>query len=187
MKPRIIYIHGNQATHWSFPWAPSLKAEFEKLGFSTFFETFPDSVIARAKYWLPFLEKHIQAGEDDILVGWSSGGTAAMRYAETHKIKGSVLISPSYTDLDDDLEKQSGWYKTPWDWEAIKKNQEQIALFYADNDPFIPQAEFETIAEKLQPKVVKIPGAGHFLGQGTFPQVVQYVQETYVGADKMEA
>ena len=111
MKPRIVYVHGNQATHWSFAWAPWLKSELEKKGYPTFFETMPDSIIARSEYWLPFLEEYVKVGENDILVGWSSGAVAAMRYAEQHKIKGSVLIGACYTDLGDELEKQSGYWK----------------------------------------------------------------------------
>ncbi len=113
MKPRVIFIHGNQSTHWAFAWAPWLKRELEARGYETFFETFPDSVIARAKYWLPFLEEHVRAGENDVLVGWSSGAVAAMRYAETHRVLGSVLVAPSHTDLGDALEKESGYFDAP--------------------------------------------------------------------------
>jgi uncharacterized protein len=179
MKPRIVYIHGNYTTHWSFAFAAWLKAELEKAGFPVFFETFPDSVIARAEYWIPFMEDHIKIGENDVIVGWSSGGTAAMRYAETHKLKGSVLVAPACTDLGDELEKQSGWYATPWNWDAIKQNQERIALFYADNDPFIPQEEFTAIAEGLAPETHMIPGAEHFLESQTFPELLEYLKTTY--------
>src|SRR5688500_9380638 len=156
MKPRFIYIHGNDTTHWSFSWASWLKAELEKLGFETFFETMPDSIIARAEYWLPFLKDHIKAGENDVLVGWSSGAVAAMRYAEKNKIKGSILVSPSYTDLGDDLEKQSGYFDKPWNWSGIRSNQEHIALIYGDDDPYIPQIEFEHIGKQIDDTIIKI-------------------------------
>ena len=175
MKPRITFLHGNGATHWSFAWAPWLKRELEKQGYETFFETFPDSVIARAKYWLPFLKDHIKAGENDILVGWSSGAVAAMRYAEENKILGSILVGPCYTDMGDELEKQSGYFNDPWDWKSIRDNQKHIVLVYSDDDPFIPQEEFETIAENLKPEVIKIPGAKHFIEQDTFPEVLDYI------------
>lgn len=54
-KPRIVYIHGNDSLHWSGGWAAWFKTEVEKLGFDTFFETMPDSIIARSEYWLAFL------------------------------------------------------------------------------------------------------------------------------------
>lgn len=118
---RIIFIHGNNTDHWSGGWCKWLKNELDKLGVESFFETFPDSILARSEFWLPFLKDHLKAGERDVLVGWSSGAVASMRYAEQNKILGSVLISPSYTDLGDETEKASGYFDKPWNWEAIKK------------------------------------------------------------------
>ncbi len=179
MKTRIIFIHGNQSTHWSFAYAQWLKNELEKLGFETFFETFPDSIIARSEYWLPFLKHHVRASGNDVIVGWSSGAVAAMRFAESNKIKGSVLISPCYTDLNDDLEKQSGYYSSPWNWEKIKNNQQKIAIFYGDNDPFIPQDQFKYIASMLKAKTVKVAGGKHFIEFKEFIQLLDYIKSTY--------
>lgn len=180
MKPRIVYIHGNGATHWSFAWAKWLKEELERAGYPTFFETMPDSVIARKEFWFPFLENHIKAGEGDVLVGWSSGAVAAMCYAEGHKIRGSVLIGPSTSDLGIDMEKQSGYFDEPWQWGKIKANQQHIALVHSDNDPFIPQEEFAKVATELTPEVIKLPGKGHFMEQDTFPELLEYIERTYL-------
>lgn len=179
MKPRIIFIHGNGAEDWKFAWTPWLKTELEKAGFETDFQLFPDPVIARAKFWIPFLHDQIQAGENDVLVGWSSGANAAMRYAEKYKIKGSVLVAPCYTDLGDEREKQSGYYDTPWDFSSMKKNQEHVALFYSDNDEFISVSEFESIAEQLQPEIHKFFGKGHFMNQETFEELRDCIVKTY--------
>jgi uncharacterized protein len=181
MKSRIIFIHGNQSTHWSFAWAPWLKIELEKLGHETFFEfeTMPDSIIARGKYWLPFMKEHIKIGENDVIVGWSSGAVAAMRYAEEVKIKGSILIAPCCTDLGDEMEKQSGYYESPWSWNKIKENQEKIFLVHSDNDPFIPQSEFETILENLKPKEIVIKNGKHFIEQDKFDEVLEIIKNNF--------
>src|ERR1700688_2258129 len=118
MQPRIIFIHGNQSTHWSFAWTSWLKQELENQAFPTFFETFPDSIIARAKYWLPFLKEHVGAAETDVIVGWSSGAVATMRYAEENNIRGSILVAPCVSDLGDALERESGYFDKPWDWQS---------------------------------------------------------------------
>lgn len=180
MKPRFIFVHGNETTHWSFGWAPWLKSELEKLGFETFFETMPDSIIARSEYWLPFLKEHAHAGKNDVLIGWSSGAVAAMRYAEENQILGSVLISPCYTDLGDDMEKQSGYYDKAWEWDHIKANQSKIALMWGDDDPYIPQSEFDFIASQLHPTTVKIHNGKHFIEQDDFPELLGYVKQTYL-------
>jgi len=179
MSTRIIFIHGNQTSDWAFGFAPWFKNELKKSGFETFFETFPDSLIAREKYWLPFLKENVKAGINDVLVGWSSGAAATMRYAEDNKIKGSILISPPYTDLGDKLEKQSGYFDKPWNWKKIKSNQGKIALFYGDDDPYIPQSQFEFIASKLNPDVFKIHEGKHFIEYQTFPQLLDYIKKNY--------
>ena len=178
-KPRIIFLHGNDTTHWSLSWAGWFKEELDKLGFDTFFETMPDSIFARADYWLPFIEEHIEANENDVIVGWSSGAVAAMRYAETNHILGSVLISPTYTDLGDDIEAESGYFDEPWKWGNIKAHQRKIALITGDNDPFIPQEEFDHIAKQLQPERIKISRGGHFVEQEVFPQLIEYIRTNY--------
>ena len=180
MKPRIVFVHGNQTTHWSFAWAALLQSELEKLGFETFFETMPDSIIARSEYWLPFLKEHVRVGENDVIVGWSSGAVAAMRYAEENKILGSVLVSPCYTDLGDEFEKQSGYYDKPWQWDKIRANQNKIALIWGDDDPYIPQEEFTFIAQHLDPAQIKIAGGGHFIEQDQFPELLEYIKKTYL-------
>lgn len=184
MKPRFIFVHGNGTTHWSFGWAPWLKTELEKMGFETFFETMPDSIIARSEYWLPFLNEHVKAGPNDVIIGWSSGAVAAMRYTQSNPILGSILISPCYTDLDDELEKQSGYYDQPWLWDKIKSNQEKIALFYGDDDPYIPQEEFEFIAEQLRPVGFKIHEGKHFAERESFPELLRYIEDTYKQAEE---
>lgn len=178
-KTRIIFIHGNQATNWAFSWSPWLKQELEKNGYQTFFETMPDSIIARAKYWIPFLKNFVKAGEEDVLVGWSSGAVAALRYAEENKIKGSVLVAPSYTDLGDESEKQSGYFDKPWDWEKIKNNQGKQVLVYSEDDPFIPKNEFEHIAENLKCEVVKFTDKKHFIEQDKFEEVKDYILKNF--------
>ncbi len=103
-----------------------------------------------------------------------------MRFAETNKLMGSILISPSYTDLGDELEKQSGYFDKLWEWESIKSNIKNIALFYGDNDPYIPQEQYEYITVKLKPVVIKVVGGKHFEDYKEFPQLIDFIKNTYL-------
>lgn len=136
-----------------------------------FFETMPDSINARAKYWLKFLEKTVCITEDDVIIGWSSGAVAAMRYAETHSYAGLILIGPHYTDLGLEDEKASGYFDAPWDWEAIKNNVKKIMLVHSDNDPYIPREDFLYIAAQLECERIEVHGARHFEERTEIPEM----------------
>jgi predicted alpha/beta hydrolase family esterase len=73
----------------------------------------PDPVEARSSIWLPYIQDVLNVDENTILVGHSSGAVAAMRYAETHKLGGSVLVGTYYTDLGYKDEKAAGYFDTP--------------------------------------------------------------------------
>ncbi len=174
---KIIFIHGNGGNSWSYLWTPWLKYELQKLNLNVIFETFPDSILARREYWLPYLKDKLKANEKTLLIGHSSGAVAAMRYAQDNKIYGSILISPCYTDLGIEDEKQSGWYKDPWDWNAIKNNQKVIGLFYSKNDQLIPLKEFIHIRDNLKPNnTFEFEHKGHFINQNDFIELLDYIK-----------
>lgn len=175
---KIIFIHGNGSMRWSFGWAPWLKEEIDQLGFNTIFETFPDSIFARKKYWIPFLKDHVKADENTVLVGWSSGAVASMRFAEENKILGSILVAPCYTDLGSEDEKISGWYDDPWKWDCIKNNQKFISLIYSKNDELIPIEEFEHIKENLQPdQIYEFEDKGHFIREEKMLEIIDSIKK----------
>jgi uncharacterized protein len=141
MKPNIVIIHGNSGSTGQDQWIPWLRSALESRGYAAANPTMPDNVEAKANIWIPYMRDVLGIGENTVVVGWSSGGVAAMHYAERYPILGSVLIGVCHTDLGDDLERASGYYDAPWDWERIKSNQRAIAQFASADDPCVPIAE----------------------------------------------
>jgi uncharacterized protein len=176
---RIVHLHGDGATHWAHPWVAHVQARLIDAGIGTFFETFPDSIDARAEYWLPFLRDHVRAGADDVLLGWSAGAVAAMRYAQEHRVRGLVLVAPYYTDLGLEVVRRSGFVTSPWDWPAIRANATDRVLFHSEGDPYIAQAEFRSLAELLQAEVHVLEGAGHFADLSTFDELEDFLLQRY--------
>jgi predicted alpha/beta hydrolase family esterase len=170
MTPKIIIIHGNGGADEREGWLPGVAAQLETAGFDVINKTFPDNQAARANIWLPHITQ-LGADEHTIIIGHSSGAVAALRYAETHHLLGSVLVSPCYTDLGDDLERRSGYYDTPWDWPAIKANQRWIIQFASPTDPYIPIKEARYIQKQLGTTYHELPARGHFM-DNTFPELV---------------
>ena len=178
-RPRIVYIHGDGVLHWSWGWVARLHADLQDAGFETFFELMPDSIEARAEYWMPFLKNHVRVCENDVLLGWSCGALAAMRVAEHQPIRGLVLVAPYFTDLGLEVVRKAGWVNDPWRWEAIRTNAPSIAMFHGSDDPYITQLEFAALTQHLDADAHAFVGAGHFSNQDTFPEVLHHIQQTF--------
>lgn len=178
--PKVIIIHGNGGATGTDHWFPSVKLALEKEGIKVITPTMPDNVLAREKYWLPFLKDKLHADENTILVGHSSGAVAAMRFAENNKIYGSVLVGVCHTDLDDEDEKRSGYYNRPWQWDRIKANQKWIVEFHSTDDPFIPVEEARYVHKKLNTEYTEATEEGHYGGGGKekleFPELVAVIK-----------
>ncbi len=177
---KIILIHGNGGGTGTDNWFPYVKNNLEAKGYKVISETMPDNVLARESQWLPFLKDKLEADENTILVGHSSGAVAAMRFAENNKIFGSVLVGACYTDLGDEDEKASGYYSRPWQWDKIKANQNWIIQFASTDDSYIPIEEARYIHERLDSEYHESNHEGHFgedKGKTEFPELVGVVTQ----------
>lgn len=176
---KAILIHGNGGCTAGDIWLPWLERELHGIGVDVINQTFPDNVKARASVWLPHLEL-LDADEDTILVGHSSGAVAAMRYAETHRLLGSVLVGVCHTDLGDAFERASGYYTAPWQWDTIRGNQRFIGIFNSADDPLIPIAEARFVAAKLKCSFFEFADRGHFIDRRDFPEALEFIQRQLV-------
>lgn len=173
--PDVVLIHGNGGCTAADFWLPAVASELTALGLEVVNQTFPDNVEARARYWLPHLEA-LGAGAETVVIGHSSGAVAALRYAETHRLRGSVLVGVCHTDLGDAFERASGYYEAPWDWAAIRAHQEWVGIFHSRDDPHIPVAEPRFVATRLGASYFELAGRGHFAAARPFPELVQFVR-----------
>jgi pimeloyl-ACP methyl ester carboxylesterase len=172
---KVILIHGNGGSTAGDIWLPFLERELTALGLAVINRTFPDNVKARARFWLPFLEE-LGADEHTIVIGHSSGAVAAMRYAETHRLLGSILVGVCHSDLGDAGEAASGYYQAPWQWQEIRANQQWIAIYQSADDPHIPVAEARFVAAQLKCSYFEFTDRGHFVDSHEFPEVVAYIR-----------
>ena len=176
---KVIIIPGNGGATPEDNWVPYLQREFEAAGITVVNRQFPDPGLARATYWLPFIES-LGADEHTILVGHSSGAIAAMRFAETHKILGSILVGAYHTDLGIEAERLSGYFDLPWNWPMIKRNQPWLVVFASIDDPYISIKEPRFLARQLAAEYHEYLDEGHFVGdkqKTAFPELVAVIKE----------
>ncbi|MEI6690202.1 MAG: alpha/beta hydrolase [bacterium] len=175
MKQKIIILPGNggcdvETANW-YSWA---RGKLIGLGYNVVMQNMPDGQIAHKDIWLPFIEKKLGADENAIIIGHSSGGVAALRYLEAHKLLGAIVIGVNHTDLGDATEKESGYYNTPWQWDKIKVNAKWIVQFCSTEDPYININEPLYIQEQLGSELHDIRGAGHFMTK-IFPELLNAI------------
>lgn len=175
MLLKIIFIHGNGGATASDAWIPAVCKDLEATGVQIVAETFPDNYTAKSSVWIANLEK-LKAGDSTIIVGHSSGALAAMRYAEDHKLLGSVLVGAAHTDLGDANEKASGYFDTPWQWDNIRTNQNWIIQFGSTDDPYIPVDEQHFVRDNLATEYHEFKNRGHFM-DNTFPELTKAILE----------
>ena len=178
---KAILIHGNGGCTAGDIWLPWVERELAAAGIDVINRTFPDNVKARARHWLPFLEE-LGADDQTILIGHSSGAVAAMRYAETHRLLGSVLVGVCHTDLGDAGEAASGYYDAPWQWDRIRNNQRWIGIYQSSDDPLIPVAEARFVAAQLKCSYFEHSDRGHFIDSREFPELVAFVRRQVGGS-----
>jgi predicted alpha/beta hydrolase family esterase len=172
---KFVIVPGNGAGEVTCAnWYGWISKKLKDAGVTCHLKNMPDPITAKESEWLPFMEKELDCDENTIIIGHSSGAEAAMRFAETHKIHGIVLVSACVTDLGDENERESGYYSRPWLWDKIKANTKIIGQFGSTDDPFIPWSEQEEVANGLGSNLFKFSGKGHFMSF-QFPELLKYV------------
>ena len=105
---KVIFIHGNGGCTASHHWYSAVADELKAKGVAVQLKDFPDNQVAHEAIWLDFLKNKLGVDENTVLIGHSSGAEAAMRFAETNRLLGTVLVAACYTDLGDPIEQESG-------------------------------------------------------------------------------
>lgn len=169
---KAIFIPGNGGGSTHDDWFPSVADALLRRGCEVISTgTWPDPVLARAEYWLPYLES-LGPDENTVLIGWSSGAIAALRHAEKQRILGSVLVAGYHTTLGLEDERISGYFDQPWDWPAIRAHQQWIVQFNSPSDPLIPIEEARFVHRQLQSDYHELAHRGHFHPMQEFPELV---------------
>ncbi|KAF9112877.1 putative hydrolase rbbp9 [Mortierella sp. AM989] len=189
---RIILIpgNGNDRVETSM-WYPSVinsltEARDPKTGHHLFpgggvLRTFPDPYDAHEEIWIKFMEDDIEIGENDVVIGHSSGAAAIMRYIETRKVKGVVLVSAYHSDLGDASEREAGYFNRPWNWDAMSTNTDWITQFSSPSDHLVPIEEQRDVASKIIGiEYRELPNRGHFIQDRHFPELVANVIQKMV-------
>ena len=126
-------------------------------------KTFPDPLYAHEEIWKAFAKDELDLDENTIIIGHSSGAACALRLMEEVRSAGCILVSGYDSDLGDDLERESGYFNRPFNYEKMRENTPWIIQFHAENDHLVPVDAARKVAKSLEKvKYVEHKKSGHF-------------------------
>lgn len=165
-------------------WFPWLKAELENLGYKVWLHELPEAWHPDLKRYWEFL-KGFDFNEESVIVGHSSGGAMVFgilhKLPQEKKIKLAVSVAGFYKDEGWGCE---GLFAEEYNWEKIKKQAKEIALFWSPDDPYIKRKQTDYLSGKLRVKPIVLENQKHF-SVGTigekykkFPELLTLIKST---------
>lgn len=177
----IVILHGINGfagKHWQ-QW---LHDELIKEGHKVIMPTLPDPEHPDRRAWQDTIEKLVKDENLTrlIIVGHSLGVPAALDVIEaiSTPIFSLVSVSGFYRAYGEDL---NDYYmqERKIRMDKVRRNVKHAAVFYGDNDPYVPQKELQALADELDVSPIIIPGGGHLntsAGYETFPQLLDSIK-----------
>lgn len=182
MKHALI-LHGTGASpeHNWFSW---LGRQLEHDGYKVWLPQLPDCDAPDTTKYNKFLlwDPNFVFDDETIVIGHSSGAVEILsllqHLPEYANIKAAFLVSAFKDNLGWDSLK--GLFIEPFDFENIRSKAERFIFIHSDNDPYVPLEQAEYIAERLNGKLLLLPGQGHFNTEQSerykeFPELLEII------------
>jgi len=183
-KYDIVIMHGTGGSpegNW-FPW---IAEKLKSLGHNVFVPRFPTPINQSVKNWCVALDAQApKFGENTILIGHSCGATYILHILEALKnpVAKSIFISGFIDKLGNEYfdNLNEDFINHNFDWEKIRKNAGEIIILHGDNDPYVPMAAAQRLADGLQTEIKIILNGGHLnaeSGYTQFPELMGLIKE----------
>lgn len=164
---RAVIFHGYSATpadHW-FGW---LADRLETDGISTTIPSLPSPLDPESRAWVTAVGRALgRPDEHTIVVAHSLGCLAVLRslrsLAEPWRVGELVLVS-GFVDPLPALPELDAFIGEGGDFSGISHHVDRITVIRSDDDPLVPPALTDRLANLLGVSAHVVPGAGHFLG-----------------------
>lgn len=174
---RALIFHGYGATpsdHW-FGW---LASQFERAAIQTVVPPLPQPLDPNAGLWQGTVGAALGTPDErTIVVAHSLGCLAVLRHLASLQGRwrlGTLVLVSGFVDRLPVLPELDEFIGGGCDVSGLAEHIDQIVVMRSDNDPLVPVASTDRLAELLGISAQVVPGAGHFLaddGVTSLPQV----------------
>jgi uncharacterized protein len=164
MTDRVFIIHGWKAVPVE-GWRPWLKMELESAGSLAIIPEMPNAADPDPDAWAAHLAHEVlHPDEHTHFIGHSLGCSTILRYIESLpdgvQVGKVVFVAGFATDIG--IKEIKAFTAKPFDFHKIRSKCADITCIYSDNDEYVPTAQADLFAEKLDAKLVLIKNGKHF-------------------------
>ena len=180
---KVVIVHGTRGGR-DKNWFPYLDRQLSKLNFHVIRPQFPTPQGQTLSSWFKVWNKEVgPVDHSSILIGHSSAGAFLMRVLEKLKapVKACFFVAPFVKDIgNSEFDKLNGrFYKGNYDWEKIRGRGRNFFVYASDDDPYVPLALSQEVADILKAKFILVKGAKHFnesAGFTKFPRLIKDIK-----------
>lgn len=177
-----LILHGISG-HAGIYWQQSLRDDLVKLGHKVIMPTLPKSDNPDRNEWIHFTTDLLRNVDHSslIIVGHSLGVPAALDYIEQANSPIKALVSVSGFARPYGLELNQKYLESKViNFDKFIQNVQEVHIYYGDDDPYVPIAETDYLADvfRVSPKIYR--QGGHFnseSGFDTFPELTRLIKE----------
>ncbi len=172
---RVILVHGYKATS-QFGWFPWIERELRARGFDVLIPELPTPEEPDRDVWTTALvDACAPLTANDIIVGHSLGGAAALRMLEAAEARSTphamIMVSTPWMITD---EKFRGFFLSELDFEVLMWRASKFVIVHAQNDTIIPVEHGKRYAAALHGALATPETGEHF--QGTeYPEILEII------------
>ncbi len=169
---KVYLIHGWEGNPEN-NWFPDLKSKLEGAGFEVIAPNMPGDTTPKRIEWEATLSALIKdPDENTYLIGHSMGCRAILRYLEDlpegKKIGGAILVAgwgtlpvwEGHTKRERNVIED--WINPPMDFEKVRNHCQKFIAIFSDNDPFVPEGNWDVYRKELKAKIIIKHQMGHF-------------------------
>jgi predicted alpha/beta hydrolase family esterase len=185
MTTHFLIVHGagnNPEGNW-FPW---LRTELQKHGnvVSPYLPT-PEGQNLTA--WLAVADDASKnlSPHNTILIGHSSGALLVLRMAEKTQqpFKAVYAVCPFAKDLNNPVfdPLNESFIRPAFDWNAVKQGTKKITCYAGDDDPYVPLAYSQEVADAVKAEFIVLKNTGHInaeSGYHRFPELLEHIRQS---------
>ena len=180
---KVVIVHGTRGGR-DKNWFPYLDRQLSKLNFHVIRPQFPTPQGQTLSSWFKVWNKEVgPVDHSSILIGHSSAGAFLMRVLEKLKtpVRACFFVAPFVRDIgNDEFDKLNvRFYKGNYDWEKIRGRGRNFFVYASDDDPYVPLALSQEVADILKAKFILVKGAKHFnesAGFTKFPRLIKDIK-----------